>query len=142
MDILTGMSGLKTATDLLRSLRDALKSGQIKPDEVAGRIGEIYDYIVESKDALVDAKDEIQELKDKLSSLEHTKEVNDSLEFDGKVYWKKDDPDHPFCPTCWDVNKQLVRLSQWDEPAQYGGVWKTHYRCHVHKLDFFVRASR
>jgi hypothetical protein len=66
MDIATGLSALKTSTDLLRALREKLKSGEVKGEEVIGRIGEIYDYIVESKDALVDAKDEIYALKEKL----------------------------------------------------------------------------
>ena len=66
MGIATGLSALKTGTDLLRVLRDRLKSGEVKGEEVIGRIGEIYDYIVDSKDSLVDAKDEIHDLKEKL----------------------------------------------------------------------------
>jgi Mg2+ and Co2+ transporter CorA len=69
MSIATGLTALKTATDLARSLRDRLKSGEVKAEEVIGRIAEIYDYIVESKDALSGAKDEIQELKDENQEL-------------------------------------------------------------------------
>jgi hypothetical protein len=34
-------------------LRDAVKSGGIKDDEISGRIGESYDYIIDSKAALI-----------------------------------------------------------------------------------------
>ncbi len=47
-------------------MRDAAKAGSLKPDEFAGRVGDIYDYIVDSKYALIEAKDEIQELKAQL----------------------------------------------------------------------------
>jgi hypothetical protein len=39
MNILVGMSGLKAAADLTKALRDGIKAGLIKPDEIAGRIG-------------------------------------------------------------------------------------------------------
>ena len=52
MSILSGMTGLKAAADLTRMLRDGLKTGQVRGDDIAGRIGEIYDYIVDSKDDL------------------------------------------------------------------------------------------
>jgi len=70
MNILAGMSGLKAAADMTRALRDGLEAGSIKQDEIAGRIGEIYDYIIDSKDALVDAKEEIENLKAQVASLE------------------------------------------------------------------------
>jgi hypothetical protein len=63
MDIASGLAALKTASDLTRSLRDAVKSGGIKDDEISGRIGEIYDYIIDSKAALIDASEEIHNLK-------------------------------------------------------------------------------
>jgi hypothetical protein len=103
MDIATGLSALKAATELTRSLRDRLKSGDVKPDEVAGRIGEIYDYIVDSKDALVDAKDEVQTLKDKLRDVAEQLTVRNMPFHDGAQWLPKADgtEDGPFCPSCW-----------------------------------------
>jgi hypothetical protein len=72
MSIAAGASALKTAVDLARSLRDAAKRGEIKQEEFAGRVGEIYDYIIDSKDALVEAKDEISNLKADLGKRERT----------------------------------------------------------------------
>ena len=59
MSIAVGLSGIKTTADLVKGFRDGLKAGTVQPDEIAGRIGEIYDYIIDSKEALADAKGEI-----------------------------------------------------------------------------------
>jgi len=69
MGIASGLAGLKAAAELTKTLREAAKSGSLKPDEFAGRVGEIYDYIVDSKDALIEAKDEIQDLKNRLQAV-------------------------------------------------------------------------
>ena len=104
MDIASGLSALKTSTDLLRSLRDRLKSGEVNGAEVIGRIGEIYDYIVESKDALVDAKDEIYALKEKLRSAEKHYDYRFNA-----VWRKKNDGGFigPFCPICHAEGKEM-----------------------------------
>jgi hypothetical protein len=103
MDIVAGLSALKTSTDLLRSLKERLKSGEVKGEEVIGRIGEIYDYIVESKDALITAKDEIYELKEKLSA-------RTMYEHRFNVLWRKGDDGKyvgPFCPICKGDGKEM-----------------------------------
>ncbi len=112
MDIIAGMSGLKAAAELVRILRDGLKAGTIKPDEIAGRIGEIYDYIIDSKDALVDAKEELESAKRELTELKETRALAASLQHDGKVYWiaRSEKWDGPFCAPCWDDRRKLVRL--------------------------------
>jgi hypothetical protein len=40
----SGISSIKTAVELVRILRDAAKGGNLAADELAGRIGEIYDH--------------------------------------------------------------------------------------------------
>jgi len=103
MDIAVGLSALKTSTDLLRALREKLKSGEVKGEEVIGRIGEIYDYIVESKDALVDAKDEIYALREKLRA-------KNQYEHRFNVLWRKGDDGKyigPFCPVCNGNGKEM-----------------------------------
>lgn len=56
------MAALKTAADLTRSLREAAKAGSLKPDEFAGRVAEVYDYIIDSKEALLSAQEMISRL--------------------------------------------------------------------------------
>jgi hypothetical protein len=109
MNIATGLGALKAATDMARILRDRLKSEEVKPDEVAGRIGEIYDYIVDSKDALVDAKDEVQEMKDRLRVMEERLSIREMPFHDGAYWLRKDDgaEEGPFCPSCWSDGRIL-----------------------------------
>lgn len=124
MSILTGMTCLKAAAELTRMLRDGLKSGQIKGDDIAGRIGEIYDYIVDSKDALVEAKDEIQELKAQIAAFNDDRAFRNSLKFDPAGIYVRQGPqgDEFYCSSCLDSDGKKVRL--------IAGSYAS--RCHVH----------
>jgi hypothetical protein len=134
MDISTGLHALKTSTDLLRLLRERLKSGEVKGEEVIGRIGEIYDYIVESKDALVDAKDEIYALKDKLRA-------RSQYEHRFSVLWRKGDNGSfvgPFCPICNGDGKEmpLRPAPGYDQSKDYFNM-----ACNVHHQAASMRPS-
>jgi hypothetical protein len=153
VDIVVALSGLKTAADLTRMLRDGLKSGQVKTNEAAARIGDIYDAIVDSKDALNDAKDEIVRLQDEVKKLNKAADEEHSFTFEHGVYWKtsevqtsrREGPEQtpvreiryhgPFCPLCKDVNQQAVHLKH-DGIMQDGTqhIWF----CEVHKSDYIA----
>ena len=139
MDIATGLSALNAAIDLTRSLHEKLKSNAIKSDEIAGRIGKIYDHIVDSKDALVGARAEIQYLKDLLQAVNDRKQIESELEHDGRVYWRNHRTNGPYCPFCWDKDKRLVTLTFIHEGnfAGYDGVHR-RYDCIVHGQRFFI----
>ena len=137
MSIVSGLAGLKTAVDLTRALRDAAKSGLLKPDEF---VGEIYDYIVDSKDSLADAKDEIQDLKNRLNLVEGRSRIDDELAHDGYVYWRNHSDGRqsgPYCVFCWKEGS-LVPLTHipgdtfnvYDHPSR-------RYDCVTHG-QFFV----
>jgi hypothetical protein len=133
MDLASGLSALKTSTDLLRSLREKLKSGEVKGEEVIGRIGEIYDYIVESKDALVEAKDEIHDLKEKLRTSEAKLRASDefdtfknSLTYNEQFgIWKRDVSGitEAYCSDCLNEGKSigLTRKQSGTYACQYHG---------------------
>jgi len=110
MDLATGLSGLKTAVDLARALRDGAKAGAIEQDEFAGRVGEIYDYIIDSKDALVDAKDQILELRQKVELLQTKLDERQSMKFATGAYWTN--ADGPFCQLCWESERKAIRLTR------------------------------
>ena len=69
MDIVCGLSAIKTAADLTRAIRDAAKSGSLKSDEFAGRVAEVYDYIADSKESLLDAQEQISKLQAQIRDL-------------------------------------------------------------------------
>ena len=111
MTIAAELSGLKAAADMTKMLRDGLKAGSIKPDEIAGRIGEIYDYIIDFRVALNDAQEEIRSLKQQLDSMNR-----DALVLlDGAVYWEKRTDgvyDGPLCPVCWGLNRKRLPMEK------------------------------
>jgi hypothetical protein len=122
MEIASGLSALKTAADLARTLRDAAKAGTLKPDEFAGRIAEIYDYIGESKEAVFEAQE-------KLSHLRAENERLKTYVFHHSVNWRviaDGTEDGPFCPTCVSagVDMRLLLRSIVD---QSGAVM--HFHC-------------
>jgi hypothetical protein len=153
MDLSSGLAALRAAVELTRSLRDAAKAGDIKPDEFAGRVGEIYDYIADSKDALVDAKDLIYELKDEIRKLKAANEEEQSFHFMHGVYWKEmivtlqdkeyeainGAPRHeirwrgPFCPLCRDDARKAVRLK---DIRGFNGSSDRSFGCQIHKTSY------
>jgi hypothetical protein len=72
MELARGLSAIKTAADLTRSIRDAAKAGSLKPDEFAGRVAEVYDYIIDSKEALLDAQEQMSKLRADIAKLKTT----------------------------------------------------------------------
>lgn len=158
MNIVAGLSGLKAAADMTKALRDGLKAGQIKADEIAGRIGEIYDYIIDSKMALVDAQQEqqtlhgeIAALKKEAASLKSRLEEKDAVVYHDGACWRQysvkvepppgGDPDAeyserredgPFCPSCWPLIDKLI-------PGQINHVEDGYVKfyCNNHKSPVY-----
>jgi hypothetical protein len=134
MDIAAGLSGMKAAAEMTKMLRERLKAGSIKPDEIAGRIGEIYDYMLDSKVALVEAQEEIAALKEKIRSLDR----DDLVNLDGGVYWEKRSDgryDGPLCPLCWSERKRLPMVKNENRNNPEYIV----YECSYHYQDMVVR---
>jgi hypothetical protein len=112
MDLGTGLGALRAAVDLSRALRDGAKAGTIKPDEFAGRVGEIYDYIADSKDALIDAKDEIQTLKEEVKELREQIAKKQRGTVHDHAAWKilEDGSEQgPYCPNCYEKNGTFIQ---------------------------------
>src|SRR5947207_7655935 len=128
MEFFTALAGLKTASELTTRLREALKSRDVKLDEVVARIIEIQDMISDGRTALIDAQDELlrktaetQNLKEQIRKLEAAAATERSFRFNDGVYWQSVAHDQgmkhpdgnellsvhwegPFCPMCKDVD--------------------------------------
>jgi hypothetical protein len=131
--IASGLSSLSAAANLVKALREGLKSDQIKSDEIAGRVGEIYDYILDSKEALLNAKDDLGALEKKIRSLEHSADLQKRVRFHDQAVWKvdssNDGEEGPFCPVCWSLNSKLVRPTYGDSSRSDEIV----FSCRVHE---------
>ncbi len=113
MSILAGLSALTAAANLTKTMRDAAKSGTLKPEEFTGRVGEIYDYIIDSKAALVDAQEAMLQLQAKIRAFDDDKEFKSGLEFDPKGYYRRKGAggDEFYCSACLDLNNKRSRLT-------------------------------
>ena len=144
MGIVSGLAGLKAAAELTKTLREAAKAGSLKPDEFAGRVGEIYDYIVDSKDALVEAKDEIQDLKNRLQAVNSHSEIDNELKHDGFVFWRNHaDGKHsgPYCLYCWRKENTLIPLTHIS--GTFGGSHPSkRYDCQTHGVFLVPTGKR
>jgi hypothetical protein len=111
--IAAGLSGLKAAADMTKALRDGLKAGTIKLEELPGRIGEIYDYIVDSKAALVDAQDENLTLKKTIEAFNDDKAFRDSLTFNPAGYYERNGSAgvERYCSACLDKDGHRIKLT-------------------------------
>jgi len=127
MDPLTGitaaLSGLKTAGDLAKSVRDGVKDRKIKQEEVATQIREIQDLIMDGKDALNNAKDEIVRLQGEVAKLT---DLQDNFEFTDNVYFSKKTR-VAYCPLCLTVDHKAVPLADYGDQCLY---------CVIHKHTF------
>lgn len=98
------VAGIKTAWDLAKAVKvstDAIDDAQIKL-QVAELIG-----------ALADARIEAAESTELISSLQQQLRSKSQMEFNGHTYYKiieGQNSEGPWCPTCYDVRAQEVRL--------------------------------
>ena len=107
--VTAGLSSLKTAADLLKLVRESLKSNEMKQDDLAGKIGEVYDYIIDSKDSLLNAKEQIQNLHEENRGLKAQLKKRTEIKHALGAYWTVDDG--PFCRLCWELHEKKVRLT-------------------------------
>jgi len=138
--IVAGLSGLKTAADLAKYLRDGLKAGSVKPDEIEGRIGEIYGYIIDSRAALLQADEENFRLRKIIARYDDLKTLESDLKFqnDGGFYVRASEAIGnvliPYCPVCWGTKKQLVVLSR--------GAMEGIYSCAIDHSSYQTEAYK
>jgi hypothetical protein len=138
MNLLPALAGLKTASELTARLREALKSREVKLDEVVARIIEIQDLISDGRSALIDSQEElmkkneaISSLNDEIKSLKAQADLEHSVVFHDRACWKNADngeEEGPYCPVCWGDSRKLIR----------GVVWHTEpshitFSCYIHK---------
>lgn len=158
MDLIVGLGTLKTASELATRLREALKSRDVKLDEVAARLIEIQDLIVDGRGALIEAQEQLigknedlADLRRQVVALQAAIRGKEALKYMHGAYWRafevdkgETDPDGnsyveihydgPFCPTCHDADGKAVRLRLLADKESGRG----QYCCDVHHIDFSV----
>tara|TARA_R110002060_G_scaffold74932_1_gene84406 strand:- start:210 stop:650 length:441 start_codon:yes stop_codon:yes gene_type:complete len=116
------LSSIKTAADLAKILKDSNSSlGQAEVNfKLADLVGALADAkmdIASIKELLIEKEQEILELKKSL-------ETKDNIKWEKPYYFLQtdDSKEGPYCQTCYDNDKKLIRLQDGSN-----GAW----RCHV-----------
>jgi hypothetical protein len=78
----------------------------------SGATMEAEKRIVALKVSAMTAQLEITSLREKVSALERELALRNTLSFDGQFYWSggADRRDGPYCPTCFDTERLMLRL--------------------------------
>jgi len=113
MDIgaFTALSGALTS---LKTIIEIAKS--VNNQQLNAAVLDVQGKLIEVQQQSLTLQQENQSLRDELQGIKDTRDTASKLRFDGKVYWKEDDPEFPFCPSvgmsigAWCVFKSGVRM--------------------------------
>ncbi|HXA52230.1 MAG TPA: bZIP transcription factor [Candidatus Acidoferrum sp.] len=147
MDVKSAISAGKTVFDLAKSLQNGLAKQQIKPEEVPARLMELQQHILTLQEQVHDLAEENRSLQIQIETLQQLQNIDATVEFANEVYWRRKADqtlEGPFCPTCWDDAKKLVRLKL-DGEGRYGGCPDESpcrkYDCIIHRTMYFLPSA-
>jgi hypothetical protein len=102
---------------IVDSFKDVLKVA-----ETVNNI-ELYKKLSELQTRVMEVEEENRCLKDELARVKEQSRVTGQLRVRDNAYWLVNEgkDDGPFCMTCWDVDRKLVR--QTSQPGLAGGFW-------------------
>ncbi|MGA7238904.1 MAG: hypothetical protein WBY44_24695 [Bryobacteraceae bacterium] len=134
MSIAVGISATKTGFDLIKGVRDLVKGPDVNAAEVSARLLELQELMLDARSALNEAEDEKKHLEARIAELTRKADFGAEFKFEHGVYWRDC---YPYCPVCWDVRRDPVRLSGpvWRDGVHVAGG-KCPYTCPIDKSDF------
>ena len=134
IDLIVGLGLAKNALDIVKAVREALKQKKLTDEEMRDYLEILQDKLIDVKTALADADDERRELKQQLEEATRKADFGSEFRFEYGVYWRDY---HPYCPVCWDLKRDPVRLSGpvWREGINVASG-KALYSCPIDKSDF------
>jgi hypothetical protein len=111
--ITTAIQSLKTATDMVKGIRQATSS--LEDASVKFQIAELTNALADLKLALVEIKEENIELREKLSEISKSQSLRSLLEPKENVYLPISGEINgygkgPWCTNCFDEKEKLVTL--------------------------------
>jgi hypothetical protein len=126
----TALSGALTSLKTIIDIAKAVNNQQLN-----AAVLDVQGKLIDVQQQALALQQENQRLRDQLQSMNDLRETAEKLRFDGRVYWKRDTPEFPFCPTCWDIDQKLVRLQLITEDAgSFHGKQISEYRCLKHQM--------
>lgn len=76
---------------------------------------QLYKSVLDAYNAAIELMSENADLREEIKELKGQMGIEKQLVFDRDVYYVKNDDgenEGPYCTTCWDVDRKLVRLSK------------------------------
>lgn len=125
------MGTLKDVVDLTTQLANSVSDRKIAAElnKIQHLTLQLQSEQVALHESNIQLREENLELREELTALKKQREIDDSLAFDGDVYWREVNEgkqDGPFCPRCHDTKKILVRMHR-DGPGWWCKECRDHY---------------
>ena len=140
MSVTAGITAVKASLDLAKLLSDRLNRPDIDVADVRTKVHEMLIHMVNAQVALGEANVEISKLRCELDDCKALKDIESSLEFAEHTYWCRTSGnklDGPYCPTCWDDKRKLIRLKHADGRFGVNGDQR-RYDCVLHGTVYLI----
>jgi hypothetical protein len=100
-----------------------------------GATVEYQEKIMKLKEAVLQLQEENQELRKKVQELEEALSIRANLKYEPPYYWLETEgkKEGPYCQTCYDKERKLIRLQDRND-----GRWT----CMVCKVTYYDRSYR
>jgi cell shape-determining protein MreC len=129
--IVEGLGIAKTAVELTKAVREALRNKKLTQEEMRDYLDTLQDKLIDVKTSLADADDENRELKQKVRELENKlaerEFLKENYEFRNSMIWRKGSNKEPYCSICFERDGILTHLTQ---------MSPSDYYCVIHKQTF------
>jgi|ERR1700733_6343253 len=119
MELVTGLSFLKTASDLITRIKESLAARDVRLDEVLARIIEIQNLISDGRVAVIDAQEQlaeknrtIQALEDEIRKLQGQLSKRRQGHVHDNAVWKvlnEGAEEGPYCPNCFEKTGNFIQ---------------------------------
>lgn len=142
MVVTEGIAAVKASLELAKVLSDRLNRPDIDVADVRSKVHEMLIHMVNAQVALGEAQVKLTELRQQIADQEEAKTLEATLEFAEGAYWRRkldSQLDGPYCLTCWDDKKKLVRLKH--TPGRFGeDGTMLRYDCVLHQSMYMIPA--
>ncbi len=132
------VSTVSKAIELVKKAKDFISRGDTSAAREAlfdlqDKVSAAREALLDLQDKLLDVREEKQSLRERVVELELQLELEDDLQFDGRVYRSKSAPDpaRPYCQKCWDDNHKKVNLHRRENSSS-----RLYWHCTVCSTNF------
>src|SRR5690554_4040565 len=141
-----GLQALKTATGIVKSLREVDRS--LETADYKMQLADLMEALSEAKTRLIDAQEVNNELRDRIKELETIRDLRAEIVLESNVYVPVNEevPRYgkwPWCSKCFETTGKLISLHHKVSSAfSVGGRSSTSYKWECPNCSSSVKAPR